>query len=101
MTTTYQCPFACGAAFTTFEEADRHAGQRHAAELKKALNRMLDSIKYSYVSKNAHRELRIPFSQITVRELHYFTEAVCDADEQIVRVNYPPINGVGFLVENR
>ena len=86
MTTTYQCPFACGAAFATFDEADKHAEQQHASELREALDRVLGSLQYAYVSKNAHRELRIPFSQITVRELHYFTEAVCDADEQIVRV---------------
>ena len=42
--------------------------------------------KYSYVSKSGMRELRIPYTDITAKELSYFTEAACDADAQIVRV---------------
>ena len=41
---------------------------------------------YEYFSKSSSRELRIPYTDITVKELSYFVEVICDADAQIVRV---------------
>jgi hypothetical protein len=41
---------------------------------------------YLYVGKDGRRELRIPFSQITVRELLSFEDAIVDGDDKIVRV---------------
>ena len=41
---------------------------------------------YMYIGKDGKRELRIPFSQITVNELLSFNDAVVDGDAQIVKV---------------
>jgi hypothetical protein len=41
---------------------------------------------YFYSNKLGQKELRIPYSEITLRELRNFSEAVCDADMELVIV---------------
>ena len=44
-------------------------------------------IKYLYFHKDGHKYLLIPYSQITLQEFVCLKDAVCDADEQLVRVS--------------
>jgi hypothetical protein len=39
---------------------------------------------YLYISSKGETELRIPYSDITVREMKYFKEATADADQMCV-----------------
>ena len=41
---------------------------------------------YLYTRKDGRRELCIPFSQITIKELLSFNDVIVDGDAQLVRV---------------